>query len=392
MDSTLSSGRQFFDSVQVERARRYHRPVYVVRSLSILLSLVVLGLLAFGSPGDWLFDLVDALPWWGEAVVFSALVALVGSLVATPVAFWRGYLHERRWGFSTQTAGGWAWDRAKAVGIGMVLTAIPMLGLIAAVHVFPSWWPVVAAIGGAAVVFVLSFLAPVLLEPMFNRFAPLSDEALARDLRGLADRAGVPVRDVLVADASRRTRKHNAYVSGIGKTRRVVVWDTLLDRGEPGELRTVVAHELGHRRYRHVAIGTAITMVGTALFVVALWALLQWGALLAAIGADGPGDPRIIPFVLFAGSVAELVIRPLGLALSRRWEREADRFSLELTADADAYEATHRNLALSNLGDLDPPKAAYLFFFSHPSAPERLTAGREWARNGTNAAAQLTAG
>lgn len=379
MDTTLSSGRQIFDSGQVERARRYHRPVYLVRVAGIALGLLILGFLSFGVLGDRLFDLVDGLPWWGEALAFSALVGLVGALLATPFAFWRGYLHERRWGFSTQTLGGWAADRAKGVGIGLVLTAIPMLGLIAAAHLFPSLWPVVAALGGAAVVFVLSFLAPILLEPVFNRFSPLEDRALADDLRRLADRAGVPVRDVLVADASRRTRKHNAYVSGIGKTRRVVVWDTLLQRGQPGELRLVVAHELGHRRFRHVATWTALTMAGTALFVLGLWLLLRWDALLAAIGADGPGDPRVIPFVLFAGAVAELALQPFALALSRRWERDADRFSLELTRDPEAYEATHRNLALSNLGDLDPPRAAYVFFFSHPSAPERLAAGRAWS-------------
>jgi STE24 endopeptidase len=376
MDSTLSSGGQIFDSEQVERARRYHRPAYLARVTGIVLGLLVLGSLSFGALGDWLFGLVDGLPWWGEAIAFSALVALAGSLVATPIAFWRGYLHERRWGFSTQTLGGWVSDRAKGVAIGIALTVIPMFGLIASVHVFPSWWALVAAVGGAAIVFVVTFLAPVLLEPVFNRFAPLRDEALAEDLRQLADRAGVPVRDVLVADASRRTTKHNAYVSGIGKTRRVVVWDTLLDRGAPGEVRLVVAHELGHRRFKHVAIGTAIAMGGTALFVLGLWVLFQWDELLAAIGADGPGDPRVIPFVLFAGTVAELALRPFALGLSRRWEREADRFSIELTGDPEAYEATHRNLALSNLGDLDPPKAAYLFFFSHPTAPERLAAGR----------------
>src|SRR5918993_1238881 len=332
MDSTLSSGGQIFDSEQGERGRRYPRPADLARGLGIALRLLVLGLLSFGGLGDWLFGLVDGLAWWGEAIAFSALVALVGSLVATPVAFWRGYLHERRWGFSTQTLGGWVSDRAKGAAIGMALTVIPMFGLIASVHLFPSWWPLVAALGGAA--------------------------------------------DVLVADASRRTTKHNAYVSGIGKTRRVVVWDTLLDRGEPGEVRLVVAHELGHRRFRHVAIGTAIAMAGTALFVLGLWVLFQWDELLAAIGADGPGDPRMIPFVLFAGAVAELALRPFALALSRRWERDADRFSLELTGDPEAYEATHRNLALSNLGDLDPPKAAYLFFFSHPTAPERLAAAR----------------
>src|SRR5829696_5365080 len=375
MDSTLSSGGQIFDSEQVERARRYHRPAYLARVAGIALGLLVLGSLSFGALGDLLFGLVDGLPWWGEAIAFSALVALVGSLVATPIAFWRGYLHERRWGFSTQTLGGWVSDRAKGVAIGMALTVIPMFGLIASVHRFPSWWPLLAALGGAAIVFVVTFLAPVLLEPMFNLFAPLSDDALAEDLRQLADRAGVPVRDVLVADASRRTTKHNAYVSGIGKTRRVVLWDTLLDRGAPGEVRLVVAHELGHRRFRHVAIGTAIAMGGTALFVLGLWVLFQWDQLLAAIGA-GPGDPRVIPFVLFAGTVAELALRPFALALSRRWERDADRFSLELTGDPEAYEETHRNLALSNLGDLDPPKAAYLFFFSHPTAPERLAAGR----------------
>ena len=373
-----------FDSEQVERARRYHRPVYLARVAGIGLGLVVLGLLSFTGVGDSLFELVDGLPWWGEALGFAALVALVGSLVATPLAFWRGYLHERRWGFSTQSLGGWASDRAKGVAIGLVLTALPMLGLIAAVQVFPSWWPLVAAAGAALLVFVLSFLAPVVLEPVFNRFSPLRDEALARELRQLAERAGVPVRDVLVADASRRTRKHNAYVSGLGKTRRVVLWDTLLDRGEPGEMRLVVAHELGHRRFRHVAIWTAITMVGTAAFVVWLWALLQWDGLLAAIGADGPGDPRVIPFVLLAGALAELIVQPFALALSRRWERDADSFSLDLTRDADAYEKTHRNLALSNLGDLEPPKAAYLFFFSHPTTPERLAAGREWARLDSN--------
>jgi len=189
----------------------------------------------------------------------------------------------------------------------------------------------------------------------------------------------VPVRDVLVADASRRTTKHNAYVSGLGKTRRVVLWDTLLARGEPGAIRLVVAHELGHRRFRHVARWTVISMALVAAFVVILWALLQWDALLDAIDASGPGDPRVIPFVLFLGSVLELVVQPFANAVSRRWERDCDRFSLELPHDREAYERTHHLLALENLGDLYPPKAIYLFFASHPTAPERLAAGRAWA-------------
>jgi STE24 endopeptidase len=374
MESTLITVQEDFSAAQVERARRYHHPIYVVRVLGIALSLLVLGLLSFGAPGDWLYGLVES-PWWAAALVFPALIVVVQSLVHTPLAFWR-YRHERQWGFSTQAVRGWAADRLKGLGIGVVLTALPLFLLIATVHVFPGWWPVVAAGGAALFVLVVGFIAPVVLEPVFNRFEPLSDEGRARELRALATQAGVPVRDVLVADASRRTRKHNAYVSGLGKTRRVVLWDTLLEGGDEAQVKLVVAHELGHRRYRHVARGTAIGMASVAAFVLLLWPLFQWDALLDALGASGPGDPRVLAFVLFLGLVLNLAFQPLALALSRRWERDCDRFSLELTGDPEGYERTHRLLALQNLGDLEPPKAAYLFFFSHPTARERLAVVR----------------
>jgi STE24 endopeptidase len=376
MESTLIPGEEVFSAAQVERARRYHRPIYLVRVLGIALGLLVLGLLSFGGAGGALYGLVDGWPWWAAALVFPALIVVVQSIVHTPLAFWRGYLHERRWGFSTQTLGGWAVDRLKGLGIAVVLTAVPLFLLIATVHVFPGWWPVIAAAGAALFVLVVGFIAPVVLEPVFNRFEPLRDEGLGRELRELATRAGVPVREVLVADASRRTKKHNAYVSGLGKTRRVVLWDTLLEHGDPAAIKLVVAHELGHRRFRHVAWGTAISMASVATFVVLLWLLFQWDALLEAIGATGPGDPRVLAFLLFLGTALSLVFQPLALALSRRWERDCDRFSLELTGDPEAYERTHRTLALENLGDLAPPRAAYLFFFSHPTARERLALGR----------------
>ncbi|HXV01985.1 MAG TPA: M48 family metallopeptidase [Gaiellaceae bacterium] len=379
METTLSAGQEVFAQEQVERSRRYHRPVYVIRVLGIAVGLATLGLLSFSSLGDALYSPVEDWPWWSAAFAFATFVVLVGWLVQTPLAYWRGYLHEHRWGFSSQTRRAWFVDRLKGLGISVVLTAVPLLLLIASVHVFPDWWPLVAGIGAALLVLLVGFIAPVLLEPVFNRFDPLPDEQLAAELRELADRAGVPVRDVLVADASRRTTKHNAYVSGLGKTRRVVVWDTLLARGEPGEIRLVVAHELGHRRFRHVARWTTISMALVAAFVVILWALLQWDWLLDAIDASGPGDPRVIPFVLFLGSVLELAVQPFANAVSRRWERDCDRFSLDLTRDPAAYEQTHHLLALENLGDLDPPKAIYLFFASHPTAPERLAAGRAWA-------------
>src|SRR5207302_8681948 len=129
------------------------------------------------------------------------------------------------WGFSTQGAGGWLLDRVKAFAVGVALTSLGVLGLVGLARALPRAWPLVAAPGAALLVFALGLLAPIVLEPLFNRFAPLEDPGLAAELRALAERARVPVRDVLVADASRRTRKANAYVSGIGRTRRVVLFD-----------------------------------------------------------------------------------------------------------------------------------------------------------------------
>jgi STE24 endopeptidase len=289
----------------------------------------------------------------------------LSALARLPLSFWRGWIWERRWGFSTQSLRGFFADRAKALAIGVALTALAMVGLVGIARAFPSWWPTVAALVAALLVLLLGFVAPVLLEPVFNRFRPLADGALAGELRELAVRAGVPVRDVLVADASRRTRKVNAYVSGIGSTRRVVVFDTLLERSRPRELKVVVAHELGHRRARHVALGTALGMAGAAVFVLLVWAVVR-----------NPGDPASVPLVLLVAALLELAVLPLGAAFSRRWERSADRFSLELTRDAEAFETAHRELALANLSDLDPPRWLYRLLFTHPTPPERIAAAR----------------
>jgi Zn-dependent protease with chaperone function len=319
-------------------------------------------------------------PWWLETIGLTWLVLVVSALVRLPLSFWRGHVHEHGFGLSTQTVRGWLTDRAKAVAVGAALTSVVTVGLVGLARAYPSWWPVAAAAGGCALVLVVSFLSPVLLEPIFNRFRPLDDEELARDLRALSERAGVPVERVLVADASRRTRKTNAYVSGLGRTRRVVLFDTLLERSDPGEIRLVTAHELAHRRDRHVAKGTTVAMAGTALGVVVLWAALRWDALLDAAHASGPGDPRVVPLLLLISALLELAAGPFVATLSRRFERAADLGSLELTGDVSSFERVHRNLALSNLSDLAPPRALYALLFTHPTPPERIAAAQAWAK------------
>ena len=354
MDATV-----FFTRDEVARAGAYHRPLYLALAADVALSTVVTALLAFGWPGDRLYAATGG-PWWARTLEFTILVLAVVAAARLPLALWSGFLRERRWGFSTQTWRGWAADRLKAFLVGVVLTSAAMLALLGTIRAFPAWWPLVASLGAAALAPVLVFAAPVVLEPLFNRFEPLDDAALAGSLRSLADRAGVPVSEVLVSDASRRTRKHNAYVSGLGRTRRVVLFDTLLRDATQREIAVVVAHELGHRRHRDIARLTLLAAAGFAAAVLVAWPL--------------DPSPRRIPVLLFAWGLLELVALPATAAFSRRLERRADRFALDLTRDPAAFEAAFRRLARADLADLDPPRLAYVLLFTHPTPPERLAA------------------
>ena len=368
---------------ETELVRRYNDPRYRAILADLALGLALLALVALTPPGEWLAGAVDGLPEARGAFLLGAARVVLSALVRLPLSVWLGLTHERAFGFSRQTGRSWALDRLKAVGIGSVLTGAALAGLVGAAQLFPGWWPLVAAVGAALLVLLLGFVAPVVLEPLFNRFRPLERPQLRDAVLRLAEDAGVPVREVLVADASTRTSKLNAYVSGLGATRRVVLYDTLVDSATEPEVLTVVAHELGHRRYRHVALGTAIGMAAVAGFVLVLWALLSSGAVLDAIGADGPADARIAAFVLLAGALLGLVGAPLQAALSRSWEYACDRFALERTGDLAAFESAFARLADANLPDPSPPRLVYLWLHSHPTVPERLEAARGAAASST---------
>jgi STE24 endopeptidase len=353
---------RFFSAEQVARARSYHRPLYWAAAAELSLATAFLSALAWTSAGGALDP--RSLPWWARTLAYASIIIALSAALRTPLAFWRGYLREHHFGFSTQTWRGWWIDWLKAVGITLGLLPPLLLALVALARALPGWWVVPAAAAFALVVFLISFLAPVLLAPIFNDYRPLGQEPLRSELHALASAAGVPVEDVLVEDTSRRTRKANAYVTGLGRTRRLVVSDTLLAEASPAELRTVVAHELGHRRMRHVLLGTVLSLVGAIGSTVVVWILL--GTTVAA--ADR------LPLLLLITLALTVVTAPPVNALSRRWEQNADRFALELTRDRAAYEQAFRRLAATNLSDLDPPRLIYLLLFTHPTPAQRLAA------------------
>jgi len=367
---------------QVARARAFHsalRPGSYGAMAIGLAGALLLGLTPLGARLVSLVGRPFAGNWLAEAVLGGLAVVLVVEIVTLPFSAW-GHTVVVRYGISTQSWGAWAVDLLKSYAVGAVIGGLALLGFYAVVHFAPRWWWAVGALGAAALVVLLSFVLPVLVEPVFNKFTPMAGGPLRTELIALAARDGVPVRDVLVADASRRTRAVNAYVSGLGPTRRIVVYDTMLTEATPDEVVSVVAHELGHAKDNDVLTGTVIGALGTAAAVIALFLLGAWGGLLRLAGVGSIGEPRGIGLLIAVATLAGLAAGPAQAFVSRRIEARADEHALVLTGDPATFEAMQRRLGTVNLSDPDPPTWEYLMSASHPSTAERMAAARAYGR------------
>ena len=368
----------------VERAEAFAGAIRPASLASLVLGLAgsaVLGLTRLGA------RLVQAVArplgggWIWQVLLGTFALLVVGRLVTLPVAAY-GEVVRHRYGLSTRSWPLWLRDVAVSLAIDAALTALVLLVLFWLVRRAPRTWWAWAAGAAAALVVVGSFLYPVVIEPAFNSFQPLAAGQLRTDLLELAEENGTPVEDVLVSDASRRTTSLNAYVSGFGSTRRIVLYDTLLDRLPDDEIESIVAHELGHVATDDVLTGTLMGALGAAGAVAALGWLLTWTPLLRRAGAESPGDPRVVPLVLLLVSVGTLVSTPVQNLVSRQVEARADLHALDLTGDAEAFIRMQERLATTNLSDPDPPAAWQWFFGSHPTKAQRVAFAEDWLRAG----------
>ncbi|MFE2348080.1 M48 family metalloprotease [Kitasatospora cineracea] len=340
--------------------------------LSAVLGFSAAGAGLVGAVGGWFGG-----SWAAEVLAGSAALVLLGRAVTLPFSA-RVRAVSVRYGLVTQGWGGWAVDVLRGTAVTLALFLPPALGLYALIGWSPGRWWVPGAVGAALLAVALSFLHPLVLEPLFNRFTPLAEGELRTALLELARRDGIAVREVLVADASRRTTALNAYVSGFGPTRRIVVYDTLLTTAEPREVELVAAHELGHVKHRDVATGTALGALGAAVAVPVLAALLAWRPLLDAAGAADAQDPRSLPLLAALAALLGALSVPAQCAASRRIETRADRHALELTGDAEQFIAMQRRLAVTNVADPYPPRVVELLLATHPSTGRRIAAARAW--------------
>lgn len=356
--------RSVFSAREIARAEQFSQWARVWSWSSLGVSLLVAVILGFTRLGRRLVDRVPG-PWWVRVVGGVALVLLAGRLATLPLAV-AARAHLRNYGLSTQSWSGFASDLARGLAVEIVVTSVAMLVLVGSARRWRRAWPAVAGAVLGGLVLVGSFVYPVVVEPLFNTFTPLPPSPLRSAVLDLAEREGVPVHDVLVADASRRTTTLNAYVSGFGSTRRVVLYDTLVEDLPRDQTLSVVAHELAHARHRDVLVGSLLAGLGV-VFAVGVLGLMAGGSERRRVR-----DPRVVPWVLALVAVGSLLASPVQNLVSRQIETRADVDALLTTRDAAAFVAVQRQLALRAASDPTPPAWSQLWFGSHPTVLRRV--------------------
>jgi STE24 endopeptidase len=370
--------KAYFSAAQLKRAHDFNDPQRLIGLAGLVVSTGTLAVLAWRPPQ--VIERLGRRPLLGAAATGAGIsVALVATgLPLSAVA------HQRAvdFGLSTQDWASWAGDVGKSAGVSAVFAAGGGALALALIRLLRRrWW--MAAAGLAVVLGVASlYVFPLLIDPLFNRFEALRPGPLRSEVLQLAKQSGVHVGQVYEVDASRRTTAVNAYVNGIGHTKRVVIYDNLIKGFPPDQVRSVVAHELGHQAHRDILRGLAW------LALVAPAATFLTQALAERIGGrqglDRPTrrtGPVVLPALALALGIVSFALGSASNALSRDVEASADAFSLRLTRDPAAFIALERSLAVTNVGDPDPPRLLQLLFGTHPTTRQRIGIGEAWARS-----------
>ena len=354
---------------------RYHRLQLSLRLARLALGAAYLAVLVFAGFGPGLATLISRLTSSAPAQValVAASIGLGHTLLGLPLTWVSAWVLPRRYGLLHQPLRGWLTDRAKGAALGAVIALAAVEVLYALLRATTLWWLTAAA---AAFLFaiVMTAVVPVWILPMFYRLTPLADPVLAGRLLALAERAGVRAIGVSIADQSRKSRTANAAVMGLGRTRRIVLYDTLANGFSAPEVEAVLAHELGHHVHGDMRRGLAVhAVIGVATFWVADQALR---AGVGRLGFAGVADPAGLPWLMLVLATLGVLVTPVANAFSRHIERQADDFALALTRDSDAFIGAMERLATLNLAERRPHRIKELLLFSHPALDRRIARAR----------------
>ena len=369
-----------------DRATRYHRQKRQASLISLLWSVVLLGgllwtgaTLTFRDQAEQLAANVAPAGWLPgiSVIAYVLLLTLANEVVSLPLGFYSGFLLERKYGLSTERFGRWLGDQAKSFALGLVLGG----GAAELVYFFmrrsPEWWWLGTGAAFALLLVGLTNLAPILLLPLFYTVKPLDRESLRQRLLALAERAGARVLGAYEWGLADKTKKANAALAGIGGTRRILISDTMLAEYSDEEIEVVLAHEIAHHVHgdiwKGIAFESTLILVGFYLASRVLASLAGWA------GLRGVSDVAGLPLLLLAAGTVSLVMVPVAHAMSRAYERAADRFALNLTNNPTAFVSAMRRLGAQNLAEENPSKLVQWLFYSHPPVGERIAAAQSFS-------------
>jgi STE24 endopeptidase len=340
---------------------------------SVLSTLALVGFLFAGGLGwydAWIARLSTSFV--GGGVLFVAGLLLLNAVLAIPFQLYADFRLEARYGFNRQTARLWWADWLKSTALSLLFTLALSAGALALVQAAPSWWWVFVTALISAVSLLLTVLSPYLIEPLFYRMEPLDAEPLREGIRTMTERAGVHVGRVLKMDASRRSSHSNAYFTGLGRQKRVVLFDTLLAQMSEPQILAVLAHELGHWKKHHVLTRMIAMQVLLVLGAFLCSRLVHSGSLPELVGLASASFPARVVILAVAGSVLLFPLTPLFAAWSRHDEREADAFAVDLHGAPLDLASALAKLGTENLANLHPHPLYAAFYYTHPPLTDRI--------------------
>jgi STE24 endopeptidase len=319
---------------------------------------------------DWLVGLhIHIIP---QALIFFGALAAIGSITDLPFTLYNTFVLEKKYGFSTITWKIWMSDLIKSLIVSVILMGIMICTFMAFVYYLPKSWWFWAWVFFTLFEIILLWLYPVLIAPLFNKYEPIRDELLKEKITALLDKVGLKAKGIYQVDAGKRSRHTNAYFTGIGKTKRIVLYDTLLASHSSEEIIAVLAHEIGHWKKKHI-VKQFVFMIGISLVLLYLVYLVAGSPILySAFGIQHtPVYAGLFLVSLYLGAI-KFFLSPVGAAVMRRYEREADRMAFELTGDSQPMINALKRLAKDNLSNLHPHPLYVWFYYSHPPLIERI--------------------
>jgi STE24 endopeptidase len=366
--------REEIDGATLARMRDYTVESSRFQSVESLADDAILLAVLAGGVLPWLCGTIES---WGLHAVWSGTLFFgilygVSVLLDIPFSLYSTFVIEKKYGFSTITPQLWLIDLVKSLAISVILMALLFIPFFALIHWLPQSWWFAAWVFFALFQMLMIWLYPLVIAPLFNQYVPVQDDVLRERIMAMAEKAGLRAEGIFEVDAGKRSRHSNAYFTGLGRSKRIVLFDTLLATHSHDEIVAVLAHEIGHWKLRHVLKQLILMEVVALAGFYLVYLLMGWPFLYETFGFAGPLPYAGLLLAAIVLKPAAFFLTPIGAAVSRTYERDADRYVLGLVGSTRFLAQALKRLAKENLANLHPHPTYVAFYYSHPPLAQRV--------------------